>query len=193
MPENRRLAHRLLNCFAVNDDCRLTDCRSQCWPRRRYKALPLRCFGAVVGTTSTNACASLFPFERDCVIRGATAELVASADGVGSGTPARTAYFALHRRGFCCRRFFHPSENKGNCNGLSRAFGIRHQDGGCRRIQDLHVDAGHDHPRLYGRSDPGTGRGLRGHRQRLIPACRSSAPRCFRSDSACCICSASIF
>lgn len=54
-----------------------------------------------------------------------------------------------------------------NLNGLPRAFGIRHQDGGRRRSQNLHVDPGRHHPRLYGRRDPGFGRSLRGDRQRL--------------------------
>ena len=48
--------------------------------------------------------------------------------------------------------------NLGSCNGISGPFGIRHQDGGRGRIQDLHVYPGHRDPRLHGRRDPGTRR-----------------------------------
>ena len=41
--------------------------------------------------------------------------------------------------------------HRGTLNGLSRTFRIRHQDGGCRRSQDLHVHPRHDRPRLHGR------------------------------------------
>ena len=40
----------------------------------------------------------------------------------------------------------------------SSAFGVRHQDGRRRRIEDLHVDARHADPRLHGRRHPGAGR-----------------------------------
>ena len=36
------LAHRLLNLFSVNDDCRLTDRQSQRWPRCRDQVTSLR-------------------------------------------------------------------------------------------------------------------------------------------------------
>src|SRR3954452_21794324 len=36
--------------------------------------------------------------------------------------------------------------NKGKPNVISRAFRIRHQDGGCRRIQSLHVYSRHGDP-----------------------------------------------
>ena len=66
--------------------------------------------------------------------------------------------------------------NKGNCNVISRAFGIRHQDGGCRRIQNLHVHQGYRDPGLYGRRDPRTGGLVRRHDQRQHrPADRRSA------------------
>ena len=65
--------------------------------------------------------------------------------------------------GACFESFL---RNKGNCNGLSRAFGIRDQDGRRRRIQDLHVDARYGHPRLHGRRDPRARRGVCGDDQR---------------------------
>ena len=55
------LAHRLLNCFSVNDDCRPTDCQGQCWRRHRDQATSPRRFGAVIGTIShESSCISVF-------------------------------------------------------------------------------------------------------------------------------------
>ena len=103
--------------------------------------------GAVVGATPTKL-ASLFLIRRERFSR---------EDGVAFYIGAAS----VMARVFQC---FLP--HKGNWNGLSRAFGIRHQDGRCRRIQNLHVDTRHHHPRLYGRRHPGAGGVVCGDDQR---------------------------
>ncbi len=57
-------------------------------------------------------------------------------------------------------------QRKESCNGLSGSLGVRHQDGGCGRVQDLHVYPGHGDPRLHGRRDPCAGRGICRHGDR---------------------------
>ena len=57
-------------------------------------------------------------------------------------------------------------------DGISGAFRIRGQDGGCRRGEDLHVHAGHVDPGVHGGRPPVAGRGVRrdDHRpDRLAP------------------------
>ena len=61
------------------------------------------------------------------------------------------------------RARFTIHEIKENDNGLSGTFGICDQDGGRRRIQDLHVHPRYGDPRLHGGRDPRTGRRVRRH------------------------------
>ena len=68
------LAHRLLNSFSVNDDCRPTDCQSQRWRRRRDRATSARRPEQSSGPFP-KACSSLSLIERDRVVCGAKAEL----------------------------------------------------------------------------------------------------------------------
>src|SRR4051812_26878462 len=68
---------------------------------------------------------------------------------------------ALRSRAIGCAS--NSLRNKGKSNVISRAFRIRHQDGGCRRIQSLHVYSRHGDPGLYGRRDPRVGCCVCGH------------------------------
>src|SRR4051812_24223435 len=88
--------------------------------------------GAVIGTTP-QPCASLSWIKRDPCDPRRPAEAFASAVGVGR-RHARTACRLTSARAFFVRRRFLILPHKGNWNGLSRAFGIRDQDGRRRRI-----------------------------------------------------------
>src|SRR4051794_36405766 len=72
-----RLAHRLLDCSSVNDDCRLTDrprpALARCKDRATYPRRPEQSSGPF----PTKACASLSLIKRDRVIRGAKVEFAA--------------------------------------------------------------------------------------------------------------------
>src|SRR6266581_5675706 len=59
---------------------------------------------------------------------------------------------------------------------LSNAFRIRHKNGGCWRIQNLHVDPRHDYQGIHGRRHSGIGGLVCGYDQRADrPAARRSA------------------
>src|SRR4051812_4560474 len=79
---------------------------------------------------------------------------------------ARTAWLSLSSARLLLPSLASHPFNRGNRNGLSRAFGIRDQDGRRRRIQDLHVDARYGHPRLHGRRHPDAGGVVRRHNER---------------------------
>ena len=173
----------------VNEDCRPSDRQGQRWPKAQGSKRPHS--GATSSWPRRRFTIALrFPVPIGLRPQRRRRNPSFLQRGWNSArVPRRLAHPFIRAAAKGPRR--HILSQKGNLNGLSRAFGIRDQDGRCRRIQDLHVHARHRDPRLHGGSDPGARGGVRRHHQRQYRRRRSSAPSCFRSASACSICSAS--